>query len=54
LGPLAGGIAATCSLKSFFDTWPIALFTLFWISGFDILYALKFRLIFLFIAFFFR
>ena len=41
LGPLAGGIAATCSLKSFFDTWPLAFFTLFWISGFDILYALK-------------
>ena len=38
---LAGGIAATCSLQSINETLPIAIFTIFWISGFDILYALQ-------------
>ncbi len=41
IGPLAGGIAATCSLQSINETLPIAIFTIFWISGFDILYALQ-------------
>jgi len=41
LGPLAGGIAASCSLDSIPPTLPIVFFTVFWISGFDILYALQ-------------
>ena len=41
IGHLAGGIAATCSLQSINETLPIAIFTIFWISGFDILYALQ-------------
>ena len=41
LGPLAGGIAASCSLDSIPSTLPIVFFTVFWISGFDILYALQ-------------
>jgi|TARA_B100000959_G_scaffold287320_1_gene371068 4-hydroxybenzoate polyprenyltransferase len=41
LGPLAGGIAASCSLDSIPLTLPIVIFTIFWISGFDILYALQ-------------
>ncbi|MEE2701823.1 MAG: 4-hydroxybenzoate octaprenyltransferase [Thermodesulfobacteriota bacterium] len=41
LGPLAGGIAASCSLDSIPSILPIVFFTVFWISGFDILYALQ-------------
>lgn len=41
LGPLAGGIAASCSLDSIPSTLPVVFFTVFWISGFDILYALQ-------------
>ena len=41
LGPIAGGIAASCSLESILLTFPIAIFTIFWISGFDILYTLQ-------------
>ncbi len=41
LGPLAGGIVASCSLDSVPLTFPIAIFTVFWVSGFDILYALQ-------------
>ena len=41
LGPLAGGVAASCSIQSIYETFHIALFTIFWISGFDILYALQ-------------
>jgi len=41
LGPIAGGVAAGCDLEGFYLSLPIAIFTFFWISGFDILYALQ-------------
>ncbi|MBT3475389.1 4-hydroxybenzoate octaprenyltransferase [bacterium] len=41
LGPIAGGVAASCNIDGFYLTLPIGIFTFFWISGFDILYALQ-------------
>ena len=41
IGPIAGGVAATCDLTGLYLTLPIGIFTFFWISGFDILYALQ-------------
>ena len=42
LGRLSvAGVAATCDLTGLYLTLPIGIFTFFWISGFDILYALQ-------------
>ena len=37
--PLGGWIAVTCSLNGLGQPLLLALFTLFWVSGFDIIYA---------------
>jgi len=39
LAPLGGWVAVTCSLHSMIPAVLLALFTLFWVSGFDIIYA---------------
>lgn len=39
LAPLGGWVAVTCSLHSMLPAVLLALFTLFWVSGFDIIYA---------------
>ena len=39
LAPLGGWIAVTCSLENLFAPIMLALFTFFWVSGFDIIYA---------------
>jgi len=39
LAPLGGWVAVTCSLESMLPAVLLALFTLFWVSGFDIIYA---------------
>ena len=39
LAPLGGWIAVTCSLSQLFAPILLSLFTLFWVSGFDIIYA---------------
>lgn len=39
LAPLGGWVAVTCSLHSIYPGVLLALFTLFWVSGFDIIYA---------------
>ncbi len=39
LAPLGGWVAVTCSLQSMLPAVLLALFTLFWVSGFDIIYA---------------
>ncbi len=39
LAPLGGWVAVTCSLHSIIPAVLLALFTLFWVSGFDIIYA---------------
>jgi len=39
LAPLGGWVAVTCSLESILPAVLLALFTLFWVSGFDIIYA---------------
>jgi len=39
LAPLGGWIAVTCSLSQLFAPILLFLFTLFWVSGFDIIYA---------------
>ncbi|NSW88710.1 4-hydroxybenzoate octaprenyltransferase [bacterium] len=41
LGPLAGSIASTCNIEGLYIVAPIVAFTLLWIAGFDILYALQ-------------
>ena len=37
--PLGGWVAVTCSLNGLLPPLLLALFTLFWVSGFDIIYA---------------
>ena len=37
--PLGGWLAVTCSLENILPAILLALFTLFWVSGFDIIYA---------------
>ena len=37
--PLGGWIAVTCSFNNIFPAVLLALFTFFWVSGFDIIYA---------------
>ncbi len=39
LAPLGGWIAVTCSLSRIFPGIMLSLFTFFWVSGFDIIYA---------------
>lgn len=39
LAPLGGWIAITCSLENIFPAIMLSLFTFFWVSGFDIIYA---------------
>lgn len=39
LAPLGGWIAVTCSLEGIFPAVVLSLFTLFWVAGFDIIYA---------------
>ena len=39
LAPLGGWIAVTCSLSKLLSPILLSLFTLFWVSGFDIIYA---------------
>jgi 4-hydroxybenzoate polyprenyltransferase len=39
LAPLGGWVAVTCSLSKIFPGVMLSLFTLFWVSGFDIIYA---------------
>lgn len=39
LAPLGGWVAVTCSFHSMLPAVLLALFTLFWVSGFDIIYA---------------
>jgi 4-hydroxybenzoate polyprenyltransferase len=39
LAPLAGWVAVTCSLSSILPAIALSLFTFFWVSGFDIIYA---------------
>ncbi|NIT13771.1 MAG: 4-hydroxybenzoate octaprenyltransferase [Candidatus Dadabacteria bacterium] len=39
LAPLAGWVAVTCSLNNLITPLILSLFTLFWVSGFDIIYA---------------
>ena len=41
LSPLAGFYVYNCSTLNILDMLPLSLFTFFWISGFDILYALQ-------------
>ena len=41
LSPLAGFYVYDCSTLNILDMLPLSLFTFFWISGFDILYALQ-------------
>ena len=41
LSPLAGFYVYNCSTFNILDMLPLSLFTFFWISGFDILYALQ-------------
>jgi len=41
LAPLAGFFVSNCSYEDFFIAIPISIFTIFWIGGFDILYALQ-------------
>jgi 4-hydroxybenzoate polyprenyltransferase len=39
LAPLGGWVAVTCSFKELLSPILLSLFTLFWVSGFDIIYA---------------
>jgi len=39
LAPLGGWIAVTCSFDGIFPAVVLSCFTLFWVSGFDIIYA---------------
>ena len=39
LAPLGGWVAVTCSLSRIFPGIMLSLFTFFWVSGFDIIYA---------------
>jgi 4-hydroxybenzoate polyprenyltransferase len=39
LAPLGGWIAVKCSLNGIFPALVLSIFTLFWVSGFDIIYA---------------
>jgi len=39
LAPLGGWVAVTCSLSRIFPGVMLSLFTFFWVSGFDIIYA---------------
>lgn len=39
LAPLGGWVAVTCSFKGIFPAIVLSLFTFFWVSGFDIIYA---------------
>jgi len=39
LAPLGGWVAVTCSLNGLEKPLLLALFTMFWVSGFDIIYA---------------
>ena len=39
LAPLGGWVAVTCSLNGLTEPLLLGLFTLFWVSGFDIIYA---------------
>jgi 4-hydroxybenzoate polyprenyltransferase len=39
LAPLGGWVAVTCSFKDLLPPILLSLFTLFWVSGFDIIYA---------------
>ncbi|MEQ9618489.1 MAG: UbiA-like polyprenyltransferase [Deltaproteobacteria bacterium] len=39
LAPLGGWVAVTCSFKSIFPGIVLSVFTFFWVSGFDIIYA---------------
>lgn len=39
LAPLGGWIAVTCSLNNLYPAILLSLFTFFWVSGFDIIYA---------------
>lgn len=39
LAPLGGYVAITCSLENIFPGVLLGLFALFWVSGFDIIYA---------------
>lgn len=39
LAPLGGWVAVTCSLHNLLPPILLSLFTLFWVSGFDIIYA---------------
>jgi len=39
LAPLGGWIAVTCSLSNLYPAILLSLFTFFWVSGFDIIYA---------------
>ena len=41
LAPLAGFFVSNCSYEGFLSAIPISIFTIFWIGGFDILYALQ-------------
>lgn len=41
LGPIGGSIASVCDMQGLYNVFPIAAFTIFWISGFDILYSLQ-------------
>ena len=41
LSPLAGFYVYDCSTLNILDMLPLSFFTFFWISGFDILYALQ-------------
>ncbi|MEW6143599.1 MAG: 4-hydroxybenzoate octaprenyltransferase [Thermodesulfobacteriota bacterium] len=39
LAPLGGWVAVTCSTSGLFPAVMLSLFTFFWVSGFDIIYA---------------
>lgn len=39
LAPLGGWVAVTCSFKGIFPGIVLSVFTFFWVSGFDIIYA---------------
>ncbi len=39
LAPVAGWLAVTCSFSSMMPAVAVGLFTFFWISGFDVIYA---------------
>ncbi|MGQ0793958.1 MAG: UbiA-like polyprenyltransferase [Deltaproteobacteria bacterium] len=39
LAPVGGWVAATCSLEGILPALLLSLFTLFWVAGFDIIYA---------------